>query len=145
MDDKKNEMAQNNIRGLVQDLAEKLDALANEAREKTVFAGTRPADAKAFMLISRHPRGLTDLANALDVSRQAAHKSLQRLVAAGVVSYDFTEGSRRDMIATLTDKGLEAREVGMQIAAKVEEHVADLIGIEDTETLRNLLIRALRR
>ena len=144
MDDKKNEMAQNNIGGLVQDLAEKLDAMANELREKTVFSGTRPADAKAFMLISRHPRGLTDLAGALDVSRQAAHKSIQRLVAAGVVSYDFNEGSRRDMIATLTDKGMEARKIGLEIAAKVEAHIAERIGREGTEDLRELLIRTLR-
>lgn len=133
----------NNLRGLLQDLCEYSDALAAEIREKTVFAGTHPADAKTFMLISRHPRGVTDLAQALQISRQAAHKSVQRLVEIGVVSYDFVEGSRRDMIATLTEQGLEARKVGLQIAGAVEDHVRQRIGDEDLETLRGLLMKIL--
>ena len=144
MGDKKRYVGPDNIRGLVQDLAERSDALAHEIREKTVFAGTRPADAKAFMLISRRPRGLTELAKALQVSRQAAHKAVQRLVDAGVVSYDYAEGSKRDMIATLTKDGLEARKVGLQIAATVEDWVSERIGKDDLETLRSLLVRILR-
>lgn len=143
MNDKKTDrtIGQNNIRGLIQDISEQLDAKSNELRKETVFASTRPADAKTFMLISRHPRGLTALSQALKVSRQAAHKSVQRLVEVGVVQFDYVEGSSRDMIATLTTNGLQARKVGLEIAQTIENLVRNEIGDEDTETLRRILIR----
>jgi len=131
----------NSIRGLVQDLSERLDAMSNELRKETMFADARPSDAKTFMLISRHPRGLTELAKALDISRQAAHRSVQRLVDAGFVSFDYAEGSKRDMIARLTERGLEGRKVGLEIAAAIDRYVADKIGEDDLEALRALLLR----
>lgn len=140
MDDKKHKMGQNNIRGLVQDLSERLDAKSNELRANTAFASTRPADAKTFMLISRHPRGLTELAQALKISRQATHKSVLRLVDAGVVSFELVEGSKRDMIANLTVEGLNARLLGLEIAQAIENTIRKEIGDDDLETLRRILI-----
>ena len=63
-----------------------------------------------------------------------------RLVKAGVVEFDFAEGSRRDMIANLTDEGLKARKVGLEIAGAVEDMVRDKIGDADLETLRRILV-----
>lgn len=134
------EPEQNNIHGLVQDLSERLDAKSNELRSDTAFASTRPADAKTFMLISRHPRRLTELPKALKISRQAAHRSVLRLVEAGVVQFDYAEGSRRDMIANLSQEGLKARKVGLEIAAAVEEMVREKVGSDDLETLRRIVI-----
>ncbi|GAB5508303.1 MAG: hypothetical protein Rhirs2KO_34660 [Rhizobiaceae bacterium] len=145
MGDEVSNIGQNNVRGLVQDVSELFDAMANELRSKTVFANTRPADAKTFMLISRHPRGLTELANALEISRQAAHKSVQRLVEAGVVSFDYAPNSKRDMVAELTEKGLEARKVGLGIAAEVERFVCEAVGDKDLEALRRILLKVLDR
>lgn len=139
-DEKKSYSGYNNIRGLIQDLAEKSDAIAHQVREQTIFAGTRPADAKTFMLISRKSRGLTELATAMQISRQAAHKSVQRLVAAQVVEFVYVEGSKRDMIAQLTEKGLEARRVGLEIAMKVEASIERVIGKADLENLRRILM-----
>jgi DNA-binding MarR family transcriptional regulator len=142
MDDKNlKPVGQNNIRGLVQDLSERLDAKSNDLRAKTAFASTRPADAKTFMLISRHPRGLTALSKALKISRQAAHMSVMRLVDAGMVSFEFAEGSKRDMIANLTEEGLKGRQVGLKIAATIEGSVRDKVGDDDLETLRRILIK----
>lgn len=141
MDDKNTFRAgQNNIRGLVQDLSERLDAKSNELRSETAFASTRPADAKTFMLISRHARGLTALSQALKISRQAAHKSVLRLVDAGVVSFDYAEGSKRDMIAMLTHEGLSARKVGLEISQTIEGILQEKIGEDDLETLRRILM-----
>lgn len=132
-----------NIRGLIQDVAEYSDALAVEIRGKTIFADITAADARTFMLISRHPRGITELAKAQNISRQAAHKSLKRLINKGVASLEFVEGSRRDKIAKLTDKGLEARKVGLEIASAVEACFRQQIGYDDLETLRRILLKIL--
>jgi DNA-binding MarR family transcriptional regulator len=140
MDDKKiKQVGQNNIRGLIQDISERLDMRSNELRAETAFASTRPADAKTFMLISRHSRGLTALAQALKISRQAAHKSVMRLVDAGVVQFDYAEGSKRDMVATLTEEGLAARKVGLGISTTIEDDIRKEIGDDDLENLRRIL------
>lgn len=140
IDDHRHPAAQPNISGLVQDLSERLAAWSVEARERTAFAGARPSDAKTFMLVSRHPRGLTDLATALGISRQAAHRSLGRLVDRGLVRFELMPGSRRDMVATLTEDGLRAREIGLGVAAAVERRLAERIGADGVETLRGLLV-----
>lgn len=140
MSDKANNpVRQDNIRGLVQDVSEVFDEMANMLRQKTAFVDTRPADAKTFMLISRHPRGLTALANALGITRQATHRSVQRLVAADLVEFNYVDGSKRDMIATLTKAGLEAQKVGLGIAANIEQQVIGEIGQDDAAALRRIL------
>lgn len=139
MADKNSSSRSDSIRGLIQDVAERSDALSNRLRQKTVFAQTRPADAKTFMLISRRPRGLTELAKALGISRQAAHTSIQRLIAIGVVSFDYSEGSKRDMIARLTDAGYAAQTIGRGIGRDIDAMIEATIGKDDLEILRRIL------
>ncbi|MCV6596237.1 MAG: MarR family winged helix-turn-helix transcriptional regulator [Mangrovicoccus sp.] len=143
MDDEKRYKGQNNLRGLVQDASELFDGMATELRKQTAFGDSRPSDAKTFMLISRHPRGLTELAEALQISRQAVHKSVQRLVEAGVVEFEYAPNSRRDKIADLTEKGIKARQVGFEISSRIEEYVQQRVGQEDLETLRRILMALL--
>lgn len=44
------------------------------------------------------------------------------------------------MIANLSQEGLKARKVGLEIAAAVEEIVREKVGSDDLETLRRILI-----
>lgn len=136
----KKKIVPDNLRGLIQDVSEAFDKKANTLREKTVFADVRPSDAKTFMLIARHPRGLTELANAMNISRQAAHKSIQHLLSKGLITYELAEGSKRDKIAKLTKQGLEAQNVGHKIAAAIEQHAIDRVGEQDTMILKRLLM-----
>lgn len=130
-----------NLRGLIQDLSETFDRMANDIREETVFAGVRPSDAKTFMLIARHPRGISELAKAMGISRQAAHKSVRHLRDKGLIAIEFEDGSKRDKIARLTKRGLEGRKVGREIAETVEQCVAEKIGQKDTDMLKQLLTK----
>lgn len=127
------------IRVLVQALSEKLDAMSDDLRAETIFADVRPSDAKAFFVIAQGPRKLTDLAGALRVSRQVAHRSVQRLQALGVIDFDYAEGSKRDMVATLTEKGREARVLGRSFGAKIDQRITDEIGLDQIEHLRTTL------
>ncbi|WP_068316952.1 MarR family winged helix-turn-helix transcriptional regulator [Polycladidibacter hongkongensis] len=137
--EKKTPIGPDSIRGLVQDLSERLDARANVLREQTDFAGSRPSDAKTFMMISRRPRSLSELAQVLGITRQAAHKSLQRLIEMELVSFEYVEGSKRDKIARITQKGQNARAQGLGIAASIEKHVHAALGEKQTDELRHLL------
>lgn len=139
IDDIDSPAGQDNIRGLIQDISEKFDQMADVLRQDTRFADTRPADAKTFMLISRAPRGLSDLARALNISRQATHKSVQRLMEVGVIEFEYVDGSKRDKIARLTVEGLKARKIGLHIASQIEAFVDERVGEDGRESLRALL------
>jgi len=112
-----------NIRGLVQDLAEQLDNRMVELRKSSPATSVRPADAKVFMLIARHPRSLSQLAMAMDISRQAAHAAVQRLVEHGVIRLEFAQGSKRDKIPQVTEKGHKIRQLVARHLSQLEEEM----------------------
>lgn len=129
-----------NIKGLVQDLVEKLDERMNALREGTILETVRPSDAKTFMLASRHPRTVADLAKAMDVSRQATHMSVQRLIAKGVIELQLAPGSRRDKIVVITEAGNEARQIAAKNIKSLETELVHKVGTNRLEEFRKTLI-----
>ncbi len=111
-----------------------------EMRADTPFGAVRPSDAKTFMLASRHPRTVSEIARALGVSRQATHRSIQRLMDRGVIELRPAPGSRRDKIAVVTEAGHLAREEVAQQLEALEAELEALVGIERLEALRQILL-----
>lgn len=131
--------AHNNIRGLVQDAQELLDARMVQLRQGTELAQVRPADAKLFMLVARHPRNFSELARSMGISRQAVHLALRRLEDVGVIRLELMPGSQRDKIAIVTDRGREAQRHVSQLLGQLEQDITDRIGQENLTTLRSIL------
>ncbi|MEM7271255.1 MAG: HTH domain-containing protein, partial [Pseudomonadota bacterium] len=71
------------VRVLMQDVSEKLDERAAQYRAETPMRPVRPSDARVAALVARRPRGLPEIAERLGISRQAAHRSIQRLQEMG--------------------------------------------------------------
>lgn len=132
-----------NIKGLTQDLIEKLDLRMAELRENTVLEGVRPSDAKTFTLIARQTRSISALAKAMQISRQAAHKSVSRLVGHGVITLENKENNQRDKIPTITPKGHKIRQISAQNLKIIEDELTQKIGTKKLETLRALMVELL--
>ena len=130
---------QDNIKGLVQDVVEMLDERMAKLREGTPLEGVRPSDAKTFMLAARHPRTISDIAKAMNVSRQAVHKSVQRLQDRGAVSLHPAPDSRRDKIVVITQTGHDARKLVANNIAIIEQEIENRIGKVRLENLREIL------
>jgi len=140
MVDKKNTINLNqNIRGLVQDLSETLDARMVELRRGTPIDGVRPFDAKVFMLASRHTRSASKIAKSLGVSKQAVQASVQRLMAKNVVELVSVDGNKKEKIVQITEQGTQARVVAAQLIRTLEEEMVAKIGEKRLETLRSIL------
>ena len=146
MDDKMIQIPRaDSIRGLVQDLSERLDARMAELRQATPFGNVSPADAKMFMLISRQPRSVADLARALGISRQAAHKTVSRLIAADAVELQDLPDNRRDKLVVVTRRGHEARRYASTMISTIEGEIESKLGRDRMELLRDLLCELLER
>ncbi len=145
MNDKKSRLPRfDNIKGLVQDLTEKLDVRMHSLRVGTEFEHLRPSDAKTFMLISRHPRTISELARDLGITRQATHNSILRLIENGVVELHPAPGSKRDKIPVVTAKGQAVRRLAAKNLVIIEAELEAKIGTERLEQLRGILIDLLQ-
>ncbi len=129
-----------NVKGLMQDATELLDMRMIALRQSSRFSDVRPADAKVFMLVARRPRSISDLARALNISRQAVHASVGRLIDLGGIQLENAPGSKRDKIPQLTDLGREAQIEAAGYLKTIEAELAAKIGSERLEQLRAILI-----
>ena len=139
-----NKPESNNIRGLVQDLSERLDQRMQQLRDTSPELNVRPADAKMFMHVARHAESghsVSKIAKMLGISRQAAHASVQRLVANGSLKLELTDGNKRDKVPKITKKGHNLRQQVTGLIVHLENEMITALGAEDLETLRNLLAR----
>ena len=132
-----------NIKGLVQDLTEKLDARMDALIVGTPVEHIRPSDKKTFMLIARHPRTISELARALRITRQAAHKSVLRLIEHGVIELQPAPDSKRDKIPIVTEKGQQIRRIAAQNLEKIEAEIEAKISKQRLEEFRETLIELL--
>ncbi|WP_299472942.1 helix-turn-helix domain-containing protein [uncultured Roseibium sp.] len=145
MDDKKpTHPAFTNIRGLVSDANEYLDQRMVELRKGTGLDAARPADANIFMMISRHPRTISELARDKGVSRQAVHAAVSRLVDLGALRLEPVPGNKRDKLPVPTEIGNQARQKAGALLRELEGELETAMGKDDLETLRSLLVKLLK-
>ena len=144
MDDENSALPRfDNIKGLVQDLTEKLEARMDALIVDTPVEHIRPSDKKTFMLIARHPRTISELARALRISRQATHKSILRLIEHGIVELHPAPGNKRDKIPIVTEKGQQIRRIAAQNIDKIEAEIEAKISKRRLEEFRKTLIELL--
>lgn len=140
IDNKNSPPKQNNIKGLVQDLVEKLDSKMHAVRKGTLWEDVRPSDAKLFMLTARHQRSIADLAKTLGISRQAAHKSVRRLLDHGVVELRHLPENKRDKIVVVSDVGNVARIMAAKNLKIIESEIERKVGKKRLEEFRQTLL-----
>jgi DNA-binding MarR family transcriptional regulator len=129
----------NSIRALIFDVSEKLDDRARVLRKQAGMKDIRPSDAKVAMLVARRSRGLTEIATKLGISRQAAHRSLQRLQEMGAVSFEHLPGNNREKVATLTPLGAEAQGAISSVVKRIDVDVEEIVGKDQMRDLRAAL------
>jgi len=83
---------------------------------------------------------MSELADALLLSRSGATRLVDRLVADGLVERVSCEDDRRGQWAALTERGLERlRRAAPTHVRGIEEHFLDRLSAEDLRSLRRML------
>jgi len=83
---------------------------------------------------------MSELADALLLSRSGATRLVDRLVADGLVERVVCESDRRGQWAALTERGLERlRRAAPTHVRGIEEHFLDRLSPEDLTSLRRML------
>ena len=128
---------------LLQQLSYVIDDRYTELRSATRYKDVRPSDIRVFVEVARKARSETEIAQALNVTRQAIQSSVKRLVQMGVMEVVPMPNNGRNKIVQLTDRGRAARETAAEQIRVVESECAAIIGPGELERLRGLLLHLL--
>ncbi len=105
------------------------------------FLDLRPAHGFAFTLLSRGGATVTQLAQHLDVTRQAAAQLTEELASKGYVQVRRHPADARARLIVLTDKGWACTRAADEATADVVRSWAAILGAERAHALRDDLAR----
>ena len=129
-----------NLKGLLQDVMEQMDARNTELRGDTMFADATPAEARLFAVLRGRERSISELARVLGVTRQAVHHTVHRLIDAEVVELIPAQHSRREKLVRITPTGSKVQAIAAANLRRIEAEMAERVGEAKLSTLRELLI-----
>lgn len=140
MDDITDTLPSNTLYNLMQQLSALLDKRAVGLRRGSRYEEVRPSDVRTFVQVARQARGESEIAQTMNISRQAVQSSVKRLAAMGLVEVVPMPGNGRNKIVQVTEKGGHARDTAADHIRIVESEFAEIIGREELERLRGLLL-----
>ena len=91
--------------------------------------------------LARAPLGLTELAEYLGVTKQAAIKVVDEMEARGFLIRDPHPADRRATVLVLTPKGLAVREAALRESGRMESELRADLGDADVDAMRRVLVR----
>ena len=141
IDKKDNTFLETNIKGLMMTLLAHWNARMDEGRASTEFADIRQSDMRVFGQLRGKTVKLSDIHRQLGFSRQAAQQAVDRLLDHGVIKVELAQGSKRDKVVSVTEKGQGLRILAAQQIREFEAECARVVGEEGKEELRRLLIK----
>ncbi len=141
IDKKDDRFLADNIKGLMMTVLGRWNAEMDRGRQATAFAAIRDSDMRVFGQLRGRRLKLSALHRELGMSRQAAQQAVARLVDHGVLQVTLAEGSKRDKVVSVTDKGQELRSLAARQIRDIEAQCIEAIGSDNTEVLRDLLKR----
>lgn len=129
-----------NINRLMRDKAEWIVGQMKARMPDGTASELTPAEGKIFGTLRGRRLTISEIARLRGVSRQSVHRTVSGLVERGYLRLESAEGSRRDKVVVVTPLGQRQRErVGEHLRA-LEDEIAEVIGKERLETLREILM-----
>jgi len=121
-------------------------ALADELQRRLAadgFADSRFADGVVFQYLIAGPMAITELAKRLDVTQQAASKTVTDLQRRGYLGRQFDPADARARLAVLTERGEAVIAAARRHRAALEAELKQALGADRIESARLLLIDTL--
>jgi DNA-binding MarR family transcriptional regulator len=97
---------------------------------------------RLFAQLGGRPVGLSELARALSVSRQAVHQLANEAARLGLVEFVTSESDGRVKLLRFTQKGWAMSDSAARAFAAIETELAQQIGAQDLAELKRILGKA---
>ena len=128
-----------NINRLMLDKSEWFSAILKERMSDSTTELT-PAEGRIFGTLRGRRLTVSEIARLRGVSRQSVHRIVSDLVERGFLRLEQAEDSKRDKVVVMTARGQELREQVGDVLRAVEEEIANVIGRDRLEALREVLM-----
>lgn len=136
VDEQSSRVPVDNIRTLLYYLGLAIDGRMSQYRRGTPYENVRPSDVRVFVRASRGTYTISEIARELQITRQAAQSSVQRLIKLQVIALKNLPGNKRDKVVIITPKGELASKTARQQIGDLENELAEIIGKDKLEDLR---------
>lgn len=103
------------------------------------FADIRPPDGYVFRALQGEGRTITELAELLGVSKQAALKIVDSMEERGLATRNPVAGDRRVRLIRLSERGRTAWQTAVRINRGIEAELAVQVGAEQASAMRAAL------
>jgi DNA-binding MarR family transcriptional regulator len=123
--------------GAARPVAERL----NRAVERAGVDDMRSPYGFVIRALAAAPLGLTELADRLGVTKQAAIKVVDEMQARGFLVRRPNPADRRAKVLALTEKGEAVRAAALAESRRMERELREDLGDADVEALRRVLLR----
>ena len=128
-----------NINRLLHEKAEWIADLLRWSSPEAARSEFSGAEGKIFGTLRGRELTVSEIARLRSISRQAVHRTVSGLVERGFLELKLADGSKRDKVVVITPAGQKLRKnVGEQLET-IENEIAQAIGTERLETLREIL------
>lgn len=139
MPNKRGNFLQNNLKALLQDKIWLLDARLEQKRLKSPYQALTPTEARILAVLRGEELSISELARRLDVSRQAVHKIISKLVARKLLRLGQSAENARDKLIFFTPAGEDMKKEAARKILELEKEVALAIGERNLKLLKALL------
>jgi DNA-binding MarR family transcriptional regulator len=139
VDGKDKPIAQDNLRTLLFYLGLAIDDRLSQLRQGTPYEKVRPSDVRVFVRAFRKPQTISDIARDMQITRQAAQSSVQRLMKLQLLELQSIPENKRDKLVKVTARGVLASKTAGQQISQIEAEFAGIIGQNKVEEFRKHL------
>ena len=119
-----------------------MEARVMEGARRNGYGEVTTAMNRLFAQLRGRPVGLSELARALSVSRQAVHQLANEAARLGLVEFVASENDGRVKLLRFTQKGWAMSESAARAFAAIETELAQQIGAQDLAELKRILGKA---
>jgi len=126
-------------------LGQKYSQLVSAELSAAGFDDIGPHHANVFPFIRDEGIHVGELAALAGVRKQSMAQTVDELIEAGYLDRRPDPNDKRAKLLFLTEKGSAVRPIGKTTGQQIENHWAQLIGKEDFVSLKELMIRLLKK
>ena len=136
VDENDKPLAQDNLRTLLFYLGLAIDDRLSQLRRGTPYEKVRPSDVRVFVRAFRKPQTISEIARDMQITRQAAQSSVQRLIKLQLLELKSLPNNKRDKLVLVTPRGIMASKTAGQQISQIEAEFAGFIGQDKVEEFR---------
>ncbi len=132
---------QTNLGRLIDDLHFFFDTQALKYLRESGFPMIKSADAHVMRTMRFEGSRITDMARNAGISKQAMSKLVAAFIANGFLTWAGDPNDKRNRIVSVTDAGRDLLTCGIAALQRAEQDIADIVGTQEMEKLRLVLIK----